>query len=83
LPFGFGWILAVCGIVDFGGFGPAAGGVHNWEFGGDLDAAAAAGVEVGVKNVGANVLVVVADQGEVSLASVEGIEPLAICDRRW
>jgi hypothetical protein len=49
----------------------AAGGVDQRELGGDLDSAAAAGVEAGIEDVGADVLVVVADQGEVGDVSVE------------
>jgi hypothetical protein len=39
------------GIVDLGRRGPAAGGVEEGEFGGELDAAGAAGVEARVGNV--------------------------------
>lgn len=68
------FVLGICidGEVDFRGFSPPAGGVNKRQFSGDLDAAAAFGVEAGVENVGADVLVVVADEGEVGLASVEG-----------
>jgi hypothetical protein len=42
-----------------------------------LDSAATARVEAVIQNVGADVLVVVADQGEVGLAAVEGGEKIA------
>jgi hypothetical protein len=54
------------------------GGVDQGELGGDLDAAAAFGVEAGVEDVGADVLVVVADQGEMGFAAIEGFQPLAV-----
>jgi hypothetical protein len=48
--------------VNFGWLRAAACGVNERQFGGDLDAAAAFGVEAGVEDVGADVLVAVADQ---------------------
>jgi len=51
------------GVVDLGRCWPAAGGVDEGEFGGELDAAA--GVQARVRNVGADVVVVGFDEGEV------------------
>jgi hypothetical protein len=67
--------------MDFRGFGAAAGGVDQREFGGDLDAAAAFRVEAGVEDVGADVGVVFFHQGEMRHAAVEGCEPFAVGDR--
>lgn len=71
--------------VDFGGFGApgpwsGAGCVDEGQLGGDLDAAAALGVEAGVEDVGANVLLAFFHQGEMSHAAVESSKAFAIQD---
>jgi hypothetical protein len=50
-------LLSRHGIVNLGRGGPAAGGIEQGEFGGELDAAAAAGIEARVGDVGADVVV--------------------------
>jgi hypothetical protein len=46
------------GMADLGRRRPAAGGVEEGEFGGELDAAATAGVQARVGDIGADVVVV-------------------------
>jgi hypothetical protein len=58
------------GIVDLWRSGPAASGVEEGEFGGELDAAAAAGIKARVGYVGVDVVVVGFGEGGGSADSI-------------